>query len=182
MATGLDILRKELISRGFTKQQVYNSKMIPAALDILANSGTEYTDLNMLRMERDVLRENNQRERRRLDSINKLCNELTSTVLAAVGKELTEQREYLEQVMEALAGAETAEGRDALRKAQMFVDAVNVSTKYDNTAFIIGLASILSGEKMAPMQQLQKINPKLYNGVPSIVYDIEYHDAKVEVF
>ena len=44
----------------------------------------------------------------------------------------------------------------------MFINSTDVNTKYDNTAYIIGLASILSGDtNSSPIAQLKKINPKL---------------------
>jgi hypothetical protein len=43
----------------------------------------------------------------------------------------------------------------------MFVNTVSVETKYDNTAFIIGLAAILSNGRINPISELKKINKKL---------------------
>ena len=43
----------------------------------------------------------------------------------------------------------------------MFIDSVDVATKYDNTAYIIGLASILSNGSMDAIAELRKINNKL---------------------
>ena len=60
---------------------------------------------------------------------------------------------------QAVEECETLEGKDTLKKAQMFVNTVNLNTKYDNTAFIIGLASILAQGNVAPIEELRKINP-----------------------
>ena len=53
------------------------------------------------------------------------------------------------------------EGRDTMRIAQMFVNMVDVDTKYDNTAYIIGLAAILSRGGISAIDELKKINKKL---------------------
>ena len=42
---GLECLQEELLKRGFSKNQVQQSKMIPAVLDILANTGTVYSEI-----------------------------------------------------------------------------------------------------------------------------------------
>lgn len=52
--------------------------------------------------------------------------------------------EYIEKFNKSLDECETKEGRDALRLAQVFVNSVNTNTDQNNTAFINGLACILS--------------------------------------
>ena len=42
--TGLDCLKEELLKRGCTKQQA-DSKVVPVVLEILANNGTPYTEM-----------------------------------------------------------------------------------------------------------------------------------------
>jgi hypothetical protein len=58
---------------------------------------------------------------------------------------------------------ETPQGRDAMRAAQVFANSVNIQTCYDNNAFIIGLASILAGKEMAPIDVVKKIVPKAFD-------------------
>lgn len=171
--TGLDLLHKELADRGFSKAQI-NSKIVPAVLDILANAGTEYTDLTALRQEHDdILRYNNslaadiRDKQRQINSLMSTVSKLEETVYNAIDEEIREQREYLEKVMKALTEGETPEARDALRRAQMFVNSVNVNSKYDNTAFIIGLATILSDGNLTAIDELKKMNPKLFNIAPA---------------
>ena len=53
-----------------------------------------------------------------------------------------------------------------MRAAQVFVNAVSVDTKYDNTAFIIGLAAILSKNGIGAMDELKKINSKVFRRKP----------------
>lgn len=79
---------------------------------------------------------------------------------------------YIDKFFEALNNCETAEGRDALRIAQTYVNSVNVETKYDNTAFIVGLAAVLSKTEISPVEELKKINRKLAVG------DSENNDRK----
>jgi hypothetical protein len=45
----------------------------------------------------------------------------------------------------------------------MFVNSVNIDSKYDNTAFIVGLAAILSNGECGAISELKKINPKLFD-------------------
>ena len=59
--------------------------------------------------------------------------------------------------------AETPEARDRLRVAQAFINSVDIDTKYDNTAFIVGLSALLSGVQINPLKEIQKINPKITN-------------------
>lgn len=40
---------------------------------------------------------------------------------------------------------------------------VDIDTKYDNTAFIVGLSALLSGVQINPLKEIQKINPKITN-------------------
>ncbi len=52
--------------------------------------------------------------------------------------------EYIKKFNKSLNECETKEGRDTLRLAQVFVNSVNAKTSQNNTAFINGLACILS--------------------------------------
>ena len=51
-----------------------------------------------------------------------------------------------------------------MRRAQMFVNSVDVETKYDNTAFIVALGAILSDGKIGAIEELRKINPRMPGG------------------
>lgn len=158
--TGLELLRNEMISRGCTRAQA-ESKTVAVVLDIVANSGTMYTDTERLLSdiehleaykrwtEREIREKQNQADR----------------IIAEARQEEKRVREYIEKATKAMMECETQEGRDALRSAQMFVNSVDPQTKYDNTAFIIGLASILSRGNVAAIDELRKINPKIPKGV-----------------
>lgn len=174
MTTGVDLLRQELINRGYTKQQAH-SKVVAGVLDILANGGTTYEDLEnaeerliAIKRQMEQIRpelSGLQVKRSRLyDEVANLTTTINQRVWAQMSRVVAEQRDYLKEVMRTLEECETPEGRDALRKAQMFVNSVDVNTKYDNTAYIIGLSAILSDGKVAPVKQLKKINTKLFDG------------------
>lgn len=69
--------------------------------------------------------------------------------------------EYIEKFNKSLDECETKEGRDALRLAQVFVNSVNTNTDQNNTAFINGLACILSrGECGSLFNGFKKLNAK----------------------
>lgn len=161
--TGLDCLREELEKRGMSKAQI-NSKVVAVVLDVVAQSGNKYTE--MWKSEQDV----SKRERDALNTIMWAENEEKDIKARIEGAEralkLCEEKKrqiesYVSKMCEALENCETPEGRDTMRIAQMFVNTVNVDTKYDNTAYIIGLAAILSMGGISPIDELKKINKKL---------------------
>lgn len=43
----------------------------------------------------------------------------------------------------------------------MYINTVNINTKYDNTAFIVGLSAILTQTSFEPIKELKKINKNL---------------------
>ena len=163
--TGLDCLREEMEKRGCNKAQI-NSKVAAIVLDILSNAGDKYTKM--------VDQENELSER-----ANRLHGEYWSYVhlidhlkirLTRIEDELKqkkaerdEKESYIAEFYALLQECETAEGRDAMKTAQTFINTVNVNTKYDNTAFIIGLSAILCRGGVNPMRELKKINPHLFN-------------------
>lgn len=157
--TGLEILREELLKRGFNKSQV-NNKLPAAVLDIVANTGHVYSDMVQAERELEDVRRNAKYK----------ANEYTRREfeLKQAEQDFKQARwevaQYIEKFNAAIADCETAEGRDAMRRAQMFVNSVSVDSKYDNTAYIIGLASILTSGAMGAMDELKKMNPKLFDG------------------
>lgn len=161
--TGLDCLREEMMNRGLNKAQC-NSKVAAVVLDIVANAGTKYQEMYEEEQEAS-------KELRSIERHLKLLQDELSRIKRLLNKyeremdEAMERREhcedYIDEFNKSLQECETAEGRDAMRTAQMFVNSVDVDTKYDNTAYIIGLASILSGGKVQAIQELRKINKKL---------------------
>lgn len=161
--TGLELLRKEMERRGATKSQI-NSKVVPMVLDILSETGQLYTTikenedhLQMLQSQVHNTQMHIQRQEKTREELAEEINELKREK----GKYLTEERQYVHDWLEALKDIETAESRDLMRKAQVFVNSVDIETKYDNTAFIIGLASLLSGGEIGAINELKKINRKI---------------------
>lgn len=161
--TGLDCLREEMKKRGLNKAQI-ESQTAAVVLDIVANAGNKYAEmweqeneatkrLNGLYSDISVCQD-------KIDYDRRLITKYEREV-----KEAREQRkhieDYIDEFNKSISECETPEGRDAMRIAQMFVNSVNVDTKYDNTAYIIGLASILSKGNINAIGELRKINKKL---------------------
>ena len=160
--TGLDCLRKEMERRGLSKAQI-ESKVAAVVLDIVANSGYEHEEVW-------------RKEYGESQRLNEICNERRNAErqvaqlqfdikrlnreLKAVQERRDHCEDYIDEFNKSLQECETADGRDAMRIAQMFTNSVSIDTKYDNTAYIIGLAGILSGKKINPTHELKKINKR----------------------
>lgn len=156
--TGLECLREELLKRGFNKTHVQN-KLVAATLDILANTDNVYTDTVAAEKELEAIRSRIRHENTRfmqrefyIKQEREKIDRIKETLF-----------EYIDKFLAALNNCETEEGRDAMRRAQMFVNSVTVDSKYDNTAYIIGLAAILSDGKIGAIDELRKINKKLFD-------------------
>lgn len=158
--TGLELLEQEMIKRGCTVQQT-QAKIIPIILGIIAGGGNEY--INLARVADDIKTEKNRLERLRKETKweIEIQQENEKRYKTEIEKYQKQVEPLVQEFMTALNSCETPEGKDALRMAQMFVNSVTVDSKYDNTAFIIGLAAILSRGAFEPMQELKKINTKL---------------------
>ncbi len=155
--TGLELLREELKKRGFNDHNV-NGKLVAAVLDILSNTDHAYSDMVKAEQELDAVRLRVKRK-----SLEYTRREFE---LKQAEQDFKQARwevvQYIEKFNAALSECETAEGRDAMRRAQMFVNSVSVNSKYDNTAYIIGLASILTNGSIGAIDELKKVNPKLF--------------------
>ena len=167
--TGLDCLREELEKRGLSKAQI-NSKVAAVVLDVVARSGDKYTQ--MWKSEEEASKRERELEIAIMRAESRL-QDLEIRILNAKGAlDLYEEKkrkveEYVNKFIDSLSDCETPEGRDTMRIAQMFTNSVSVDTKYDNTAYIIGLAAILSKGGISAMDELKKINknmPSVDNG------------------
>lgn len=150
--------KNKLLLRGVAKQAV-NGPTIAKAYDVIA--GAEDTTLeDYQRSLSDLQTKIDRLERRafQLSAYEKRLDDKEDE-LRCLGDEIIA---YITQFNDSLKECETAEGRDAVRKLQLFVNAVEVETKYDNTSYITGLWAILSGEKVAAIDKLKKMNPKLF--------------------
>lgn len=154
--TGLELFKVEMRKRGLTENQI-NSKGVAVALDILSESSGTYLHIKEAEDELEELRRHieflkREQEHKRLD-------------FERMKKELYEERqefaEYVERFNDSMQNAETPEARDQMRKLQLFINTVDIDTKYDNTAFIAALGAILSGGP-SPLEELKKINPSAF--------------------
>lgn len=158
--TGLDCLREELKNRGLPKSQI-ESRGVAMTLDILANSGDHYTKMWQDETELTQKIKALTSEKSGLEREVQFYERKASGYRSRADSEREEYLEYIKAFFTALEECETEEGRDTLKKAQMFVNTVSVDTKYDNTAFIIGLSAILSNGKVGALSELKKINKPL---------------------
>lgn len=172
--TGLECLRVALRQRGFTKAQA-ESKTVLGVLEIVSGADGKYTELDKIQRDietaRDTLSGYQDRiaEERSKHEWLRANNEANmAKINSDVAYLIREAQERVDAGMKALAECETEEGRDAIRAAQTFVNSVEVKTAYDNTAFIIGLAAILSRGSVGAIETLRKINPK----IPETHYEI----------
>lgn len=153
---GLDCLREEMASRGLLRVQI-ESKTVAVVLDILSKSGDKYQ--KMWETEKELTKRASaaQQTIRYLDDKEDALDRKENKL-----REVFEtERKYIDDFNKSLEECETQEGRDRMRIAQMFVNSVDIDTKYDNTAFIIGLSAILSGGQINAIKELKKINSKL---------------------
>lgn len=167
--TGLECLKAELLEKGYNKAQA-NSQVLVGALEIISGAEGKYIDL--AKLEKDI--EEKEKKKKELEKWIDDANEIVRKLefregvikdrLNQVAKDrYKEVKDYIDKFFKAIEECETPAGRDAIKIAQMYVNSVDVDTKYDNTAFIIGLASILSQGGIAPVEELHKINSKIPN-------------------
>lgn len=156
-------MREEMERRGFTKSQI-ESKTAAAVLDILTKSGNKFSSIVEAEAEESKLLSNLRYEQ---SSLERSIAKYRATILSLkyelddIIRRGDEAQEYIGKFYNALRECETAEGRDAMRRAQVFINSVSVDSKYDNTAYIIALGSILSDGTYGPIEELKKINPKI---------------------
>ena len=154
--TGLEALREEMMSRGCSKQQC-DSKVVAVILDIVSGSGDKYV------LEWNDEKEINEKIRKLEEQHNKLLDQLKRERAKLEGwiNELDRRRdefiEYQKAFNDGLANMETAEGRDVLRTAQLFIESTEIKTAYDNTAFIYGLGAIMSKGILKMPDRMRKV-------------------------
>lgn len=151
----LDEMKEELIKRGLHPTQT-TAKAIPHVMDIMTQDD-KYWDL--VRIDEEIRSQEKRAERARAiaDGAEKRAAELMRASL----KGIKNDKEYIANFYKALFDCDTAEAKDNMKAAQVFINSVNVNTVYDNTAFIIGLVAILSGGKVGAMEELHKLNTKM---------------------
>lgn len=158
--TNLDFVREEMERRGCSKLQI-NSKTVAVVMDIMANTDRAYSDLDEAQKEVEKAKKEAKRiiqEAKRAEESVRKETEMLRNGLEMQENALREKVEYIENFNTALSECETAEERDNMRKVQLFVNLVDAKTSTDNAAFIMGLAAIISGEKIGTMNDVKKIN------------------------
>lgn len=169
----IEEVKNEMINRGCSKAQT-EGKYIPMVISILTknNSFVELSDvtleieqkkyrLNELKAQCSEYVKDIEHYKELYNDLKRIEKEVSRRAAEVANSKVKETNDYLDKFFSALEECETKEGRDALKRAQMFVNSVNVDTKYDNTEFIKGLASILSVGNGASMEKLDKITEKI---------------------
>lgn len=159
----LQELRGRMYEQGLMKQSV-ESKAVTLAYGILNGCETTAEEISENEAKLRKLKTDIAYYERGL--LNKRWEfEKREEELRKYRQEINEERKeiegYISEFCEKLKQCETAEARDAMRTAQTYINSVEVETKYDNTAFIVGLAAILAGKTMEPVEELKKINKNL---------------------
>lgn len=190
--TGIELMRKKMLEKGMNKAQT-TAKAVTVILEILAESqGQEFFEV--WSKEKEV----NDLECKIADLQKQIENIKDATAFYQRGYEaakahcksqreyndsqiiefetqknriIAETEDYLQQFNKKLLECETVQGRDTLKTAQFFINNINVETKYDNTAYIAGLAAILSHGGINSLEELTKINPQLPKICPKIILD-----------
>lgn len=164
--TGLECLYEEMKKRGCTDAQC-KSKAVAVVLDIIANDGKQtYIDLYDAERRLQKAIDLTRREEGYKEDAEKEYREIRAKSRAEeerIEEKYDEVCAYVDAFNESLKSVDTPEGRDALRAAQLFINSVKIDTKYDNTAFIVGLSAILSNNKISAVDELKKINKDLFN-------------------
>lgn len=159
---GLETLKEEMEKRGCNKAQI-ESKTAPIVLDIVAGSGTLYSDTKDAEAEYAVLQEKIAKEERMLQNLNDAKRRLEGELQelqSGLNEASDRQLQYIRDWNEALKNCETPEARDAMRTAQVFMNSVNVDSSYDNYAFILALGAILSRNNIpAEFERFEKVVP-----------------------
>ena len=148
---GYDLLKEELINRGFKTQQV-NAKIVAQVLDIITND-EDNTFTQIFDKEKRIkqLDATIQALESRIAELKQRTNVAETEYRRFKDKtadirteEQNKLQEDLDDFFRALDSCETAEARDLLKRAQIYRNSVTIDTKYDNTAYIKGLGFILS--------------------------------------
>lgn len=173
--TGLEVMKSELLKRGYNKAQT-ESKVVIGVLEIVSENKGFYTneenilsDINASKSIRHSLEQECIELSKKLNVLRTEYEEIMSAIKSEAHKRYFGIKEYIDQFLKALEECETKEGKDALKLAQMFVNTVNVDTTYDNYAFIKGLAEILSRGGGCTLDKLNKVT----DDVPELDFEAE---------
>lgn len=159
--TGLEVLREEMLKAGATRQQA-ESKTVALVVSCLTNMDYRVifdleADVEVMKCKIKNLSYQIGLREAELQSLTNRCQREEE----CIKKNKASLNEYIADFNKSLESMETPEARDRLRTAQLFMNTVNIDTKYDNTAFIVGLGALLNGISYNPLEELKKINPKV---------------------
>lgn len=157
------------------RETIINSKCFETCLMFCIEAGEGITGIDFMKwkdeVEADVVRreaEVSDREHRVNQRENEIAwrdqfvNSGIKRLLTESNSELKARQDELRELLAKLDECETAESRDLMKRAQLFIDSVNVETKYDNTAYIAALGAILSAPgSFDCIGELKKINRKV---------------------
>ena len=161
--TGLELLRDEMIKRGCRRQAV-EGETVAVVLDIVSNNGTKYQEMAKEEHDLSKLIKDRRKElvilERRVRDLEIRAKSLRQEI-AELNAEALDDNSYIDDFLAKMEACETAEGRDAMRRAQIFINSIDIETAANNTAFIIGLAAILSDGKIGAIDGLKSLNKKV---------------------
>ena len=168
--SGMDCLREELMKRGCSKIQA-ESQVVAIVLDILSQSDAAS---EQWKKEKDFRSREQSLAMKKSDLEKReawLCEEKTALndAFTSHRKELAEMIEYIESFNKALLESKDPEEANTLKKAQLFINSVNVETPQNNTAYINGLAAILSDGRTGLIWGLKQTKPEKIDGLNSML-------------
>lgn len=137
-----ETIEHKMIYKGATKQQA-QSKAVDILLDVLAeDSGLVEKYLSNYRLQLALAV--NALEKTRNEYADKLSDIPSREYAVSVKeKDLSAKETELKNLSAELKEMETPNARDAVRLMALFRESVKVDTRYDNTAFINGLAACI---------------------------------------
>jgi hypothetical protein len=144
----LDTLREELRKRHFKEIQI-KSKLVPTILDIILNPDNKYTEIweeeinetNKLIEIQEKIRKSEENLKTLNDNTRELSRKNAETMLT-IEDRIGYMQAYINEFYKTIKTCDTDEGRDTMRKVQVYLDLVDNSRS--NDAYINGLARILS--------------------------------------
>ena len=161
--TGLDCLREEMEKRGANKAQI-ESKTATMVLDILSEANGRYEDLAKLEADIKDCEDYLQKMKSQIydyeQRVAYLYHKIQSSqeeIQKEIDKKYGEAIAYIEEFHKCLKECETPEGRDAMRRAQVFVNSVNIENERNNTYFIQGLAMVMANNPIGNITKYEKV-------------------------
>lgn len=154
---GLECLREEMKKRGCNKAQI-ESSTAAIVLDIVANTGNDYTNARELEMKLEIRENRLANKERSIARREEVIAEKEKNISKYLDEKIKGTIDYIQSFMDALEKCETPEGRDAMKRAQLFINTVSIETSQNNTAFIEGLSRILSFGVFDVPQKLEKVD------------------------